>query len=334
MIKIAIHYESGLGRNDGNPLYVCAFLKRLQFFVDILFKRDQDKTTIKYFPSTESLTWCESKDLAHWWVDTFGEPFKIDHVSSSGKHDIQGEYDLNIWVDWGEDGLRNILPYEPVWPTHNVVYWASDTHLGYDYRLKRARQADVVFTAQKKATIMFKEDGMDSTWLPHAVEPLAYPNYNLASKKRDICFIGHINSENRIEMLDRALKEFPDFFYGQRKFEKASRIYKESRIVLNNSMKDDVNMRTFETMASGSFLMTDNIIYMDELFQDRKHCALYEDLDDMVEKIHYYLDNPKERERIAKVGYEEVMRRHTFKSRIKLMLEKSKHLILKEKAYA
>ena len=93
------------------------------------------------------------------------------------------------------------------------------------------------------------------------------------------------------------------------------------------SFDPDNQVRTFETMASGSFLMTDNIIHIDELFQDGKHCALYDDLDDMVEKIRYYLANPKERERIDKVGYEEVMKRHTFKSRIKLMLEKSKHLI-------
>jgi hypothetical protein len=200
----------------------------------------------------------------------------IDHLRPYGEVKTFGEHDLNIWVDWGEDGLKGLLPYEPFECPKPMAYWASDTHLGYDYRLSMAKKADWVFCAQKRAVEEMKRDGIaNPVWLPHAVEPLAYPKFNFASKKYDVCFVGHVNSQNRIDALDRLFKEFPNFYYGQKRFEKAAEIYGQSKIVFNIAMLDDINMRTFEGMATGSLLLTNWLPTMEELFEDGKHCVLY-----------------------------------------------------------
>lgn len=282
MKRYAIYYESRLGRNDGNPLYTFRGLKRRQ-----------------------------EKGL-----------LEVDHLAPTGDLSLYGKYDAHIWVDWGEDGLTGLLPYEPIYPPgHPLIYWASDTHLGYEYRLNCARQADIVFCAQKKAVDAFKSEKVNATWLPHAIEPEAYPKLNLASKKYDVCFVGHVNSGNRIDALDKVFKAFPNFYYGQQLFENAARKYAESRVVFNISMNDDLNMRVFEVLGSGSLLVTDKVNSIDELFKDGVHLITYMSVDEAVDKIRYYLRHDEEREKIALNGYNEVMKNHTFDKRIDEILK-------------
>lgn len=280
-MRLAIYYDNITGRNDGNPLYVWNALKRMQ---------------------------AEGK-------------LEVDHLAPMDNVSLFGKYDAHLWVDWGEDGLAGLIPYKMIECPRPSIYWASDTHLGFDYRLEMARKADYAFCAQKRAVEDFAAAGVKAEWLPHAFEPQAYPKLEFAAKKYDVCFIGHINSENRIDALDRLFKEFPNFFYGQRRFEEAAEKFCESRIVFNISMLDDVNMRTFEAMGTGSFLLTNWIPTIEELFEDGKHLVLYRSLDEMVDKARYYLTHDSERERIAAAGYEEVMAKHTIQHRVNRMLE-------------
>jgi hypothetical protein len=288
-MRIACYYESRLHRNDGNPLYVWNSLKKRQAKNEL----------------------------------------EVDHLVPTDTVRLLGSYDAHIWVDWGEDALVGMLPYTAEFPKRNgkdpVVYWASDTHLGYDHRLMQALKSDIVFVAQKDAVERMKADGVPNPiWLPHAIEPQAYPKFNLAAKTYDVGFVGHVSSDNRIEALDRLFKEFPNFFYGQRLFDEAARKYNECKICFNIAMKDDVNMRCFEVMGCGGFLMTDRVQSIDELMTDGKHCAIYTDINDMIEKAHYYLEHDEEREAISKAGYEHAMAKHTIDHRVDVILEEIK----------
>ena len=319
MLKIAVWYDNhSTGRNDGNPLYLTAFLKRAQRYIDEIFELSVNHDLDRYF-NTDSDP--QAKKFAEWFVREFGTGFRCFHLVPFNYKGEYGKFDLNIWVDWGEDGLKNILSYDVEWPESPVVYWASDTHLGYDYRLMRAKQSDIVFCAQSRAVQEFKRDGVEEFVLPHSVEPFAYPKFNLASKKHDICFVGHVNNEKRMNVLDRMFGEFPNFFYGQRRFEDAARKYAESKIVLNPAMLDDLNMRCFEVMASGAFLLTDDIPMIHDYFEDKKHLVLYRNLDEAVQLARFYLEHDEERERIAKQGYEYVIGNHTFYHRILKMFQ-------------
>lgn len=293
-MRIAILYdifpETGF-RNDGNPIYVLAALKRRQ-----------------------------EKGL-----------LEVDHLAPKEDMNLFGKYDLTLDVDWGEDGLASIIPYKLIDAPKPNVYWASDTHLGFDYRLEKSKKFDHVFCAQKQAVIDFNKAGVKAEWLPHAFEPQAYHDittgtpipFSFASKDYDISFVGHVNSPNRIDFLDRMFKEIPNFFFGQRKFQDAARIYTKSKICLNIAMKEDLNMRCFEVMGAGGFLLTDYVPYMEELFEDGKHCAIYRSLDEAVDKAKYYLSHDSEREKIAQAGFEEVMSKHTIDHRVNRILEVS-----------
>lgn len=316
MLRLSIYYEgASLGRNDGNPLYVNSFLKRTQWYCDKIQGNGENGKILRYFPDPKNPYDPLAEEVAHYCIDKFGG-VEIEHLRPDGDLKPWGTFDYHLWIDWGEDGLTGILPYTPKVPEKNLVYWASDTHLGYDYRAAMCKKAKIAFCAQKDAAI-----STNSIWLPHAVEPLAYNKSNMISKKYDVCFVGHVNASNRIDMLDRAFKEFPDFWYGQRRFNDASEKYRQGRVCLNQAMKDDVNMRCFEIMASGSLLLTDKVQSIEELFTDKKHCVYYNDLDDMVEKAKHYIWNVDERKAIEEAGYKEVMEKHTFKNRIMVMLE-------------
>lgn len=243
------------------------------------------------------------------------------HMVPYGDVSKYGTWDLHFEADWGEDALKGVLPYVPIPIPQPSVFWHSDTHLGYEWRLEKAKRTDWNFVCQRQALEDFTRDGVQNVfYMPHAVEPLAYP-YMPSLKKYDLCFVGHINSGNRIDALDRMFKEFPKFFYGQRLFEKAAEIYCQSKIVFNISIKDDLNMRTFEGMSTKSFMLTSWNPEVASIFEDGKHLVLYKDLDEAVEKAKYYIEHDDEREKIAQAGFEEVRSKHTFFHRAQQVLD-------------
>jgi hypothetical protein len=278
-MRIAIYYDTRLGRNDGPPLYYCNVLK----------------------------------NMGH----------DVVHLSSETPPDKFGKFDLHLWVDWGEDSLTSILPYKPISMTnlHPSIYITSDTHLGYDYRLNKAKEFDYVFCNQIRAVEEFKKDGIDAKWLPHAVEPQAYPNTPVSIKKYDTCFIGFITGQKRALMLDDYFRAIPNFWYGQRLFEECAEIYRRSKIVFNTAAVDDLNMRLFEATATGAFLLTENIPTIKEVFTDGVHLSTYDNMDDAIEKAKYYISHDDERETIAKAGMEHTLSNHTYKNRVQEILK-------------
>jgi glycosyltransferase involved in cell wall biosynthesis len=301
-LKHAIYYDNRFGRNDGPPLYYWNCLRQ-----------NPDWKVFHLIPTGDTL-----KDI--------------------------GPVDYHWWIDWGEDALNY-----PDWKIPDdggkKIYVASDTHLDNGYRLKKAHEFDYVFFNQKSAftnyvgrpdlpenmAIIYMYHKLQKiAWLPHAFEPKAYPNITTL-KKYDIGFVGHMqqdlpnyNNMSRVQALDRLFREFPNFYYGTRHpqfpsknlFEDAARRFSESKIVFNISIRDDINMRVFETLGAGSFLLTNYLPTLGELFEDGKHLVTYNSYNDMIEKAKYYLEHDEEREKIAEAGYQEVINKHTYQHRI------------------
>jgi len=264
--------------------------------------------------------------------------FEMIHFTSEDTGDLDkwGRFDAWIWVDWGEDALKEMLPYTPMSlkDKHPSIYICSDTHLGREYRFEKALEFDWVFFNQKRAmeefTALFPEKKEKVFWLPHAVEPLAYPNKPVSIKKFDIGFVGYVSFRKRAEMLDRMFKEFPNFFYGQRfsrwiygepaDGQDTADIFRKSKIVFSTAAVDDVQMRTFEALATGSFLLTEWVPTLEELFENKKHLVWYKTMDEAVELAKYYLENEIEREMIATAGMQEVLANHTYEKRFEKIL--------------
>lgn len=86
---------------------------------------------------------------------------------------ISKDHSLYIHIDDGRDDIDfDFSQYKP------NAFWAIDTHLGYEARLKKARQFDWVFTAQRDGAERMHQDGLAHVeWLPLACHPPACPSY-------------------------------------------------------------------------------------------------------------------------------------------------------------
>lgn len=277
-----------------------------------------------------------------YYMNVLKNQLKLDvtHLSPQGETRQFGKFDYHWWIDYGEDGL----PVDHEWQLPKdggkTIYVGSDTHLGKEYRFKKAESFDYVFFNQKAAVDEYDQTHENkAVWLPHAAEPQAYPKIDII-KKFDVGFVGHVqetpnyNGITRVDALDRLFKEFPNFYFGSRHsafpgknlFEDAARKFSQSRIVFNISIKDDLNMRFAETLMTGSFLLTNRIPILKDLekeygFKEGTHYAAYDTLDEMVENTYYYLKSEKEREKIAQAGYELARQNMTYQNRIEQILK-------------
>lgn len=259
----------------------------------------------------------------------------VVHLSPINPTQQHGKFDLNVLVDYGEDNLG--IPLDWKLPSPNV-YWAFDTHIdekGYKYRLERAKQFDHVFLCHKAQMNDFIRDGIAPekiSYLPVAAEPDCYRPYPIM-KKWDWCFIGHLNSTHRIDLVDRFIKEFglgdgkgylgwrrPEF-KGHCILDDAAKKFSMSRIVINDSIKNDLNMRTFEAMACKTVMLTQENPPLLELFENGKHLVTYKTIDEAVELTRALTENRIQREAISEAGYQEILAKHTYNHRALTILK-------------
>lgn len=297
--RIAIYYENRL-RNDGPPLY---------------------------------------------WLNVLKNQLNLDvtHLLPIGDTRSFGTFDYHFWIDFGEDSFsKEMSEWQIPKDGGKTIYVASDTHLDNGYRFKRAQQFDYVFFNQLRAVKEYgtpkKGQHVYISWLPHAAEPEAYP-HTVQAKKFDVCFIGHVqetknlNDMTRIESLHRLFQEFPNFYFGTRSpidpsknmFEDAARKFNQSKVVFNISIKDDINMRFFETLVAGGFLLTNSLPTLKDLekqygFIEGGHYATYDTYDELLELTRYYVEHDEERENIAKAGHEQALKTGTYLSRVESVL--------------
>lgn len=303
--RVAIYYDvlpsTGM-RNDGGPLFINYNLRK------ILEGKDS-RLDPTFMLSTENVV----------------------HLSPINPINLNGKFDLNILIDYGEDALNIPLDWEI---PHPNAYWIADSHLGYAYRLKRAREFDHVFVSHKPSIEKLIRDGVPAEkihYLPWAAEHECYKPVPII-EKWDWCFIGHLNNNFRIDLVDRFCKEWPvgingylgwrmAEMKGHNSLEDVAKKFCQSRIVLNESIQDDLNMRTFEALACRRLLLTEDIPAVRDHFEDGKHLVLFKTIDEAVSKAKDLLADAPRRESIAAAGYEEFLSRHTYMHRAKEILK-------------
>jgi spore maturation protein CgeB len=93
----------------------------------------------------------------------------------------------------------------------------------------------------------------------------------------------------------------------------------QSKIVLNNHIdiaaKYASNMRLYEATGLGTCLLTDEQPDLQEIFEIDREIVTYNSVDECVEKVKWLLENPQEREAIAKAGQARTLKDHTFDQR-------------------
>ena len=196
-----------------------------------------------------------------------------------------------------EGGTMQLFPYDLENVTCLTAWYGIDTHMDYKKHLQIAKGFDVSFIAQKQYVSSLKSDGIKNVfWLPlgfdQELHALKYPK-----KKYDIAYVGGLSkkhNKSRFELIELIKINFQNckLFFGSAEPKKMAEIYSQSWIVFNKSIKNDINMRVFESTASESLLFTDKIINngWSDLFKD-KPFVIYENKNELINQLKFHLDN-------------------------------------------
>lgn len=91
-------------------------------------------------------------------------------------------------------------------------------------------------------------------------------------------------------------------------------LYADATIALNCSLNGDLNLRIFEILAAGGFLLTDALAPesgLEVLFTPGVHLDTYRTADELIEKARYYLSQPHDTLAIRRAGQQRVLTDHS-----------------------
>jgi spore maturation protein CgeB len=112
--------------------------------------------------------------------------------------------------------------------------------------------------------------------------------------------------------------------------------YNGSKIVINIHRPSDekynknrigvvaksINNRTFDAASCEVFQLIDYKEELGDHFEEGKEMISFQDKNDFLEKIHYYIGHDEERKQIARQARKRVLTSHTFQHRIDHLLMK------------
>ncbi len=104
--------------------------------------------------------------------------------------------------------------------------------------------------------------------------------------------------------------------------DKMYRIFSGSKINLNITLRSiltGIPLRALDIMSAGGFLLSNYQAELCEYFVSGEDFDYYEDYDDLMNKIDYYLSHDKERRDIARAGWEKVRTEHSLEKRLEEM---------------
>lgn len=107
-------------------------------------------------------------------------------------------------------------------------------------------------------------------------------------------------------------------------FEQMPKIFKQSRINLNitlRSIKSGIPLRGFDILGAGGFLLSNFQADFLDHFVPGEDFVYYESTEDLLQKIDYYLTHEEERKAIAGNGHDKVAAGHTFRHRVREILD-------------
>lgn len=102
------------------------------------------------------------------------------------------------------------------------------------------------------------------------------------------------------------------------------KVFQASRINLNMTMRPietGLSQRIWDVPACGGFLLTNYQAEIPDYFEVGKDLETYESMEELEEKVQYYLTHEEERMEIAINGYEKTAASHTYEMRLAQMIK-------------
>jgi hypothetical protein len=230
------------------------------------------------------------------------------------------------------DSYQNCIPENLSAVPGRKVLLVADTHHG-----EKPLQTIMNYARQEPFDrIVVLHDPHHLHWFAEAnIAPAKYiPNVNCQMFTREftdnrepaIVFVGQIGQlhPRRRYMLEAIRRAGLPLVVRQAVAPVAASLYGSTQITFNCSLNGDLNMRVFEVLAAGGFLVTDRLspqAGLERLFRRGEEYVDYETADDLLRKLQYYLARPQECIEIAKAGHAAYLRAHQPAQRIRDLLD-------------
>lgn len=231
-----------------------------------------------------------------------------------------------------------------------LINWFMDPIITLEtgYLFDSIQTYDIFFTKDMFIKQRLNEIGFNNVdFLLEGFDPIMYKKekLNYEEKKRfssDISFVGNIYPY-RLKFLNGLhnhklnLNMWGKLTHGVKKTQlsgsyqhrkaigvEKNKIFNASKIVFNSHNPWEVcgtNVRTFEICGSGAFQLNNPTHYLDNIFKYGKELVCYNNIKELKELTKYYLENNKEREKIAERGYKRAHKDHTYENRINALFK-------------
>lgn len=192
-----------------------------------------------------------------------------------------------------------------------TIFYGVDAHHHVALHRYLNEIFDYSFTAQKDYIPLYEEWGQQVEWMPLWASRHIEPSYD--QKEHGAVFIGTLNKNlnpERVAFFDALREKVPVLCTTGCFWE----YFPLSEIVINQTVKLDLNFRVFEAMMSGALLLTEHSQNgLLELFEDGAHLVTYQknNVEQAAELIQYYSNHPEEARRIGKAGRDLILEKHT-----------------------
>lgn len=138
----------------------------------------------------------------------------------------------------------------------------------------------------------------------------------------DVSFVGSIAVADRRKYVDKLEKmNIPVHLFGQGAggyipFDKMIEIFKTTKINLNFSKANydwlrQIKGRVFQVCLAGGFMLTEYAPGIENFFMPDKEIVCFENEEELINKVIYYLDHEDERRAIAQAGWKRATKNYT-----------------------
>jgi spore maturation protein CgeB len=255
--------------------------------------------------------------------------------------DISPHFEFNLHAERDAGDKFQQIGANPVW-------WPMASNPDFFKPLNVARSIDVSFVGESYALRTrfishLLENGIDV----HAYGPLwgklsqtpwkeSLKGYLL--QIQSTMSLSKITRSQKIALLEdhlmrRRLKvKFPDNVHQPVSDQKLISLYSESQISLgfidvfawsgqNRVKRQHLHLREFEGPMAGALYCTGYLDELEDFFEPGKEIVVYDDKDELLDKVNYYLRYPNQAEVIRKAGHQRALRDHTYQKRFQSLFD-------------
>lgn len=211
----------------------------------------------------------------------------------------------------------NSLDYPTVlwYPDFWIIKHAQVDIMTYGYAF------DYIYTPVRDDALFFKTLGLNADFLAPGVDTSTFKRLPTIRKDYDVFICGAMY-QGRKDAINKMRSKGIKVVIGENmKHDEINVAHNKSKIIFNQGIipEKGTQLRVFEGMASGTMVLNHENEELNDMFEDQKHLAFFNNRN-LIEKALYYIKELDKREEIAVNGMKEVQKNHTWEKRLQIIL--------------